>query len=86
MLQSQVVTITLNAVGSADLNLLLFTLSSVEGPDTIFIDGQMADFIDLSTVNDPTETITVTLAAGEYFTAIQAFSTGTRSDYSLTIE
>lgn len=86
--QQQAVTITLNAEGgaSADLNLLLFTLSSVEGPDTIFIDGQMADLIDLSTVNDPTETITVTLVPGTYFTAIQAFNTSARTDYSLTIE
>ena len=86
--QPQAVTITLHSAGgaSADLNLLLFTLSSVEGPDTIFVDGRQSDLVDLSTVNDPTESITITLEPREYFTAIQAFSTPARTDYTLTIE
>ena len=86
--ERQQVTITLSSEGgtSADLNLLLVTLSEVNDEDTIFIDDQGAELVDFTTTNDPIETITVTLDPGEYYVAIQAFVTPARTDYELTVE
>ena len=80
--------ITLSSEGgtSADLNLLLLTPSETTSEDTLFIDGKETELVDLSTADDPVETISTTLSPGEYFIDIQAFLTRARTDYVLTIE
>ena len=82
------VTITLESQGSGnvDLNLLVITLSEINDEDSIYFDGELAELVDLSTTNDPVETITSTLSPGEYFIAVQAFVTRARASYVLTIE
>ncbi|MFC1935871.1 hypothetical protein ACFLX9_03855 [Chloroflexota bacterium] len=82
------VTVTLNSKGGtrADLNLLLITLPETNNVADIFIDGEEAELVDLSTKNDPVETITAMLSPGEYFVGIQAFLTRIRTGYILTIE
>ena len=84
----RVVTITLSSEGdtSADLNLLLLTPSETAGEDALLIDGKETELVDLSTANDPVETISTMLSPGEYFIGIQAFLTRARTDYVLTIE
>jgi hypothetical protein len=86
--QERSITITLESLGgtSVDLNLLLVTPSEIDDEESIFVDGELAELVDLSTANDPLETINVTLSPGEYYIAIQAFLTRARTSYILTIE
>ena len=81
----RVVTIPLSSEGgtSADLNLLLLTPSATTNEDSLLIDGKETELVDLSTANDPMETISTTLSPGEYFIGIQAFLTRARTDYQV---
>ncbi len=86
--ETRTVTVTLNFTGSTsvDLNLLVLAPSNIDNLDTIFVEGEKTEFVDLSTTNDPAETIIATLNPGEYYVGMQAFLTSARTNYMLTIE